>query len=88
LTEEPVYEVLIKNDFDAEKNPSGENEIIKSGNPALIFYSSAPDINNLKDTIQLYYCSSTQWQQDENDMLVINGTSYTVTIDEWSVNDS
>lgn len=88
LTEEPVYEVVIGNDFKAIKNPGNESEDIKSGNPALIFYSSAPDINNLKDTIQLYYCGGMQWQQDENDMLVINGTSYTVTISKWEINES
>ena len=85
-TEEPVYEVRIESNFTALKNPNDASEEIISGNSALIYYSCAPDINNLKSTCQFYYNGSTTWQQDVNDMLVINGNCYTVDVD-WEVND-
>ena len=85
-TEEPVYEVRIESNFTALKNPDDVSEEIISGNSALIYYSCAPDIDNLKSTCQFYYNGSTTWQQDVNDMLVINGNCYTVNVD-WEVND-
>ena len=85
-TEEPVYEVRIESNFIALKNPDDASEEIISGNSALIYYSCAPDINNLKTTCQFYYNGSTTWQQDVNDMLVINGNCYTVDV-TWEVND-
>lgn len=85
-TEEPVYEVNIESNFVALKNPNDTSEEIISGNSALIYYSCAPDINNLNTRCQFYYNGSTIWQQDINDMLVINGDCYTVDV-TWEVND-
>lgn len=85
--EEPVYEVLITNDFNALQNPDNTSTLIQAGFPALIYYSSAPDKDNLKSSIQFYYNGSNEWQQDENNMLVINGNCYSVDV-TWSVNDN
>ena len=85
--EEPVYEVLITNDFNALQNPDNTSILIQAGFPALIYYSSAPDKDNLKSSIQFYYNGSNEWQQDENNMLVINGNCYSVDV-TWSVNDN
>jgi hypothetical protein len=49
-TEEPVYEVRIESNFTALKNPDDTSEEIINGNSALIYYSCAPDMNNLKST--------------------------------------
>lgn len=82
LTEEAVYETSTIQDFSAiiEPDSSGQKVSILSGKPILIFYSQAPDINNLKDTIQFYYSGTNSWQHDENEMLVTNGTSYHVDV--------
>lgn len=85
--EEPVYEVLITNDFNALQNPDNTSTLIQADFPALIYYSSAPDKDNLKSSIQFYYNGSNEWQQDENNMLVINGNCYSVDV-TWSVNDN
>lgn len=88
-TEEPVYEVQILNNFQAKQNPLNEKvNIVK--NPALIYYSCAPapDLAQLKNSIQFYYSGSSTWQQDQNDMLVINGNCYTVNDITWDVNDN
>lgn len=84
--EEPVYEVRIESNFNALKIPNNIFESIISGNSALIYYSCAPDINNLKNSCQFYYNGSTTWQQDVNDMLVINGSCYTVDV-TWEINN-
>jgi len=59
--EEPVYEVRIESNFVAKKNPQDVDTNIVNGNSALVYYSCAPDINNLKNTCQFYYNGSTTW---------------------------
>ena len=86
LTEEPVYEVTILNDFTAEQCPLGEEVTLEAGYPALVYYSCAADINSLKEKCQIYYSGTMSWQQDQNDMLVINGNCFNVTID-WEIQD-
>ena len=78
-TEEAVYETTIINNFMAAKCPDGEDEIIASY-PALVYYSCAPDINNVKDKCQFYYAGSMTWKQDVNEMLVLNGDCYEVDV--------
>ena len=89
-TEEPVYEVQTLSDFQAEQNPLNKEVNIQAGKPALIYYSCAPapDLAQLKSSIQFYYTGSPKWQQDENDMLVINGNCYTVNDITWDINDN
>jgi hypothetical protein len=41
-------------------------------------------MDNLKSTIQFYYSGTSTWEQDINDMLVINGTSYTINNVTWT----
>lgn len=79
--EEPVYEVETSREFIAQKNPSMESITISAGLPILVYYSSAPDIDNLSDSIQFYYSGSNTWQQDVNDMLVINGECCSLKVD-------
>lgn len=85
--EEPVYEVRIESNFTAFKNPQDEPEEIISGNSALIYYSCAPDKENLNNKCQFYYSGTTAWQQDINDMLVINGNCYIVDV-IWEVKEN
>ena len=78
--EEPVYEVVTLNNFDAIKDiGTTESTLIPIDSPLLIYYSFAQDIKNLKDEIQFYYASEP-FKQDENEMLVINGDSYTISV--------
>ena len=86
-TEEPVYEATVLNNFIASKNPSQVEQEIQTGFPILIYYSCAHDKDNLKENCQFYYCGNTQWQQDQNDMLVINGDCYSVSV-KWSVSEN
>ena len=86
-TEEPVYEAQTLSSFNATRAPSGESVEIQSGLPILLYYSYAPDINNLKNDIQFYYSGTNQWQHDINDMLVINGDCYNITV-EWVLNNN
>lgn len=85
--EEPVYEVKVLKDFQAEQNPLNEIINIHAGDSALIYYSCAPapDTSLLKSSIQFYYAGGTTWQQDENDMLVINGNCFTINNITWGV---
>lgn len=87
LTEEPVYEVEILYDCTLNKCPSGEG-ILHGGHMALLYYSFAtdPSINNLKSQIQLCY-SDDDYLCDENDMLVINGDCYNLTVD-WVIDSN
>lgn len=85
-TEEAVYEVEILNDFTAYTNPDGVATTIEQGKPALVYYSCASDKELLKTYCQFYYNGTTIWQQDQNDMLVINGTCYNVNV-SWVVQD-
>lgn len=82
-TEEPVYEAQILSSFNATCALSGESVEVQSGLPILLYYSYAPDINNLKNDIQFYYSGTNQWQHDVNDMLVINGDCYNITVEKW-----
>lgn len=83
-TEEPVYEVEILNNFTAGQNPDGTSTEIVAGNPALVYYSCVSDINNLKPYCQFYYNGTDIWQQDQNDMLVINGDCYGANVN-WTI---
>ena len=85
--DEPVYEVQIVHDFQALQNPENTGINVYGGHPALVYYSCAPDINNLKTSLQFYYSESGVWEQDENDMLVINGKCCSVGV-TWQVNDT
>lgn len=86
-TEEAVYHVEVLHSFDAVREPDGTSINIVSGYPILIFYSSAYDKDSLKDNCQFYYTGSNVLQQDQNDMLVINGNSYHVNVN-WVVEDN
>lgn len=48
--------------------------------PILVYYSVAPTKDNLKTYCQFYYTGTTTFEQDENDMLVINGDCYGVDV--------
>lgn len=84
--EEPVYEVAVSNSFNALQNPENTQTTIQASYPILLYYSCAPDKDNLKNSIQFYYSGLNEWQQDENDMLVINGHCYSVDV-TWNVNE-
>lgn len=83
-TEEPVYEAMLLNNAPVYRDPDGRRMQIAGGFPVLVYYSCAPDKENLKSTIQFYYNGKNTWDQDANDMLVINGTSYTVNNVTWT----
>ena len=92
-TEEPVYETItilpgVTDGIAAKCNPENSTIYIKPSMPILIYYSCAPDINNLKNEVQFYYNGTTQWEQDENDMLVINGNCCTINITRWNINNN
>lgn len=86
-TEEAVYEsTTISDRIPATQDSDGQLVYILKNKPILIYYSCAPDINNLKSSIQFYYDpNSNQWMQDNNDMLVINGNCYSVDV-TWKIN--
>lgn len=86
-TEEAVYEVTILNDFTAYLNPENTATAIQSGKPALVYYSCASDKDTLKSYCQFYYNGTNKWQQDQNDMLVINGNCYGVNV-IWEVENT
>ena len=86
ITEQPVYEVTILHSFEAEKCPNGEQVTIQENLPALVYYSFAPDINNLQNDIQIYYSGTSIWEQDQNEMLVVNGDCYNVSV-TWDIDD-
>ena len=83
-TEEPVYEARLLSNAPAYRDPDDRRMQLRSGYPILVYYSCAPDEDNLKSTIQFYYSGTSEWEQDVNDMLVINGTSYTVNNITWT----
>ena len=83
-TEEAVYEVSILNDFTAYQNPDNIETVILQDKPALVYYSCASDKETLKTYCQFYYNGTDTWQQDQNDMLVINGDCYGVEV-TWSM---
>lgn len=89
-TEEAVYEAVTLSDFYASKDVDGNQvnieTLVNVNKPILIYYSYAPDINNLKDHIQFYYANGS-FLTDVNEMLVINGTSYTIDV-TWSVDEN
>lgn len=85
--EEPVYEVVVSSNFSALQNPENTQATIQAGYPILLYYSCAPDKDNLKNSIQFYYSGSNEWQQDKNDMLVINGHCYSAGV-TWNVDDN
>jgi len=84
--EEPVYESTFEARVQARKAPSDELEYINPDLPILVYYSCAQDIDNLKTPVQFYYNGTTTWEQDENDMLVINGDCYSLNV-TWRVED-
>ena len=88
-TEEPVYETMtILRDTvsgaAARENPNDNIIWIDKDKPLLVFYSCVQDIDNLQSEIQVYYNGKDQWEQDENDMLVINGKCCTINV-TWQV---
>ena len=83
-TEEPVYETVLLNNINAYRDPDNQRIQLHRNLPILVYYSFAPDQNNLKSTIQIYYSGTNIWEQDQNDMLVINGTSYTINNITWT----
>lgn len=83
-TEEPVYEATLFNNTAVYRDPDGRRMQIQGNLPILVYYSCAPDMNNLKSTVQFYYSGTSTWEQDINDMLVINGTSYTINNVTWT----
>lgn len=88
-TEEPVYETMtILRDTvsgaAARENPNDNIIQIGKDKPLLVFYSCVQDIDNLQSEIQVYYNGKDQWEQDENDMLVINGKCCTINV-TWQV---
>ena len=87
--EEPVYEVTVQSNFSARKEPELSETTIIAEQPALIFYSCAPSATEdaLKSLLQFWYTADNIWQQDDNDMLVLNGNCYEVEV-TWEVEDS
>lgn len=49
--EEPVYEVVVSNSFGALQNPENTQTTIQAGYPILLYYSCAPDKDNLKNSV-------------------------------------
>ena len=89
-TEEAVYETITLSDFHALKDVDGEqvniDTLINSNKPILIYYSYASNINNLKEHLQFYYADG-DFTTDINEMLVNNGTSYTIDV-IWRINEN
>ena len=92
-TEEPVYETTTILTDTTEGGiwliPDTKTEavLVRSEMPILVYYSCAPDLNNLKSTIQFYY-SDSAIEQDENDMLAINGNSFTINVTWYMKSDT
>ena len=86
-TEEAVYEVTTLSDFTAYQNPDNAATTILAGKLALVYYSCASDKDTLKSYCQFYYNGTNKWQQDQNDMLVINGNCYGVNV-TWEVENT
>lgn len=87
LTEESVYVVNTVTQFSAKKDPSRERITIPAGSQILVFYSCAPaaKADALKTTVQFLYTTDDEWQQDDNDMLVLNGDCCEINV-KWNVN--
>ena len=82
-TEEAVYEAITLCEFEALKDVD-EKQVniltsIKKNKPILIYYSYAPNINELKTHLQFYYADGN-FTTDVNEMLVNNGASYTIDV--------
>ena len=78
-TEEPVYEASMLSLIQVKPDVGDDAVYLMVNMPILLYYSCAPDINNLKTSIQIYYAGAP-FEQDENDMLVVNGTSYSLEV--------
>ena len=85
--EEAVYGVNTISTFTAKTEPDLNDIIIPSNSNLLIYYSCAPAAkeNALKSKLQFCYSADRYWKQDDNDMLVLNGTCCEVDV-EWVVN--
>ena len=46
----------------AYRDPDGRRMQLQSGYPILVYYSCAPDEDNLKSTIQFYYSGTSEWE--------------------------
>ena len=86
LTEEPVYEVVTLNSFDAICDQVESNESssvnIEAGQKILVFYSCAPAAKEdvLQTKLQFYYTTDNNWKQEGSSMLVVNGKCYEVQV--------
>ena len=79
-TEEPVYEVTTLRNFSAQMAPSNESKTILASRSILVYYSSVSDPDNLSSFCQFYYTTDDHWQQEEGDMVVVNGNCYGVNV--------
>ena len=86
--EEAVYETVVLSSFQAKKEPDLTSRNFFAGDKILVFYSCAPaaKVDALKSKVQFYYTTDDHWEQDENDMLVINGDCYEVDNIQWTIN--
>ena len=86
LTEEPVYEVVTLNSFEAICDQIESNESssinIEAGQEVLVFYSCAPAAKEdvLQTKLQFYYTTDNNWKQEGSSMLVVNGKCYEVQV--------
>ena len=87
LTEEPVYEITTSATFEALKEPQLNSITINEHKSILVFYSCAPaaSLDALKSSVQFMYTDES-WQQDDNDMLVLNGDCCEVEV-TWVINE-
>ena len=89
LTEEPVYETKLLNAIEnVEKCPEGTGNLDVGAfniNNVLLYYSFAPNKDDLENKIQIYYTNDPEgFKHNVNEMLVINGDCYNLTV-TWDI---
>lgn len=76
--EEPVYELLTKNDFTATNEITKQTQVISKGSTILVFYST---IQNRDLKCQFVYAE--KYKTDINSLLVTNADSYRVDATQY-----
>ena len=88
LTEEPVYVATLKSDIVGIKCPDNTESTLSAGKDILIYYSFAPNKDDLKNQIQVRYTTDEKFKTNVNEMLVINGDCYNLIINNWNINNN
>ena len=93
-TQESVYETVLLTDVRAYKDPyinssvSQQTTTLMAGHKILVFFSNIADRANLPTTCQFSYLNGTEWECEDNSMLVTNGECYHINNIVWTVNDT